>query len=330
MRDEGATIAGKTIAVTGATGFVGRHVVSELTSRGARVRALARRADKASAVLPRVDSVMVTLGDVFDRGAMRRLCDGADALVHLVGIRKEERGGVTFERMHVDATRAALDVCRGGGIGRVVHMSALGVRPTASTGYQRTKHAAETLVRDSGLDWTILRPSLIVGRGGEFVRMVAGWARGKEPPFLFLPYFERVVMNPSNPLVPRLEIPEVQPVSVRDVAWAVSECLARDVSIGEVYALGGPEAMPWPRMLERLRDAIPGARRAAMPLGIPSHAGLAAAYGARALGLSGALPFGPSEPLMGSEDAVCSNAKATEHLGFEPCTLDAALPAASS
>ncbi len=323
MRDHAASIAGRTIAVTGSTGFVGRHVVRELVSRGARVRALARRAEKASQTLPREELVTVTLGDVFDRSAMRRLCDGADAMVHLIGIRKEERGGITFDRMHIDATRAALDACRAGGIGRILHMSALGVRPDSGTGYQRTKHVAETLVRDSGLDWTILRPSMILGPGGEFARLVEGWSKGTEPPFLFLPYFERVVMSSSNPFVPRLEVPLVQPVGVRDVAWAAGESLARNASIGEVFALGGPEQMAWPTMLERMRDAIPGARKAAMPLGIPSHAGVAAAFGARALGLASLLPFGPSEPLMGSEDNVCSNAKAAAHLGFKPCSFDA-------
>lgn len=330
MHEKSGSISGLTVSVTGATGFVGRHVVGELIARGSRVQALARRADKSSAVLPRSESVGVTLGDVFQRDTMRRLCDGADALVHLVGIRKEERGGATFERMHVEATRRAIDACRAAGIGRLIHMSALGVRPNTWAGYQRSKHAAETLVRESGLDWTILQPSIIVGRGGEFMRLVAGWSRGKEPPFLFLPYFERVEMNGANPLIPRIGVPRVQPVSVRDVAWAVSECLCRDTTIGEVYPLGGPESMTWPNMLERMRDRVPGARRAAMPLGIPSHAGVAIALGAKALGLAGALPFGPSEPLMGSEDNVCSNAKAREHFGFEPCMLDDALASMSA
>ncbi len=325
MRDD-ASIAGMTIAVTGATGFVGRHVVRELVSRGARVRALARRPEKARVTLPMKDaSVTTVLGDVFDREAMRRLCEGADAVTHLIGIRKEARGGVTFERMHVEATRRALDACRGSGATRFLHMSALGVRPNAASGYQTSKFAAESLVRDSGLDWTILRPSMMVGEGGEFLQLAQGWARGTEPPFLFLPYFERVVMNPSNPVMPRFEVPLIQPVDVRDVAWAVGECLSRGQSVGEVYALGGPESMPWPRMLEQIRDMTAGGRRAAMPLGIPSHAGVVMAYGAKALGLGGLLPFGPSEPLMGSEDSVCSNEKAREHFGFEPCSLGRAL-----
>ncbi|MGD9691249.1 MAG: NAD(P)H-binding protein [Phycisphaerales bacterium] len=325
MRDD-ASIAGMTIAVTGATGFVGRHVAHELTARGARVRALARHAEKAAVTLPRNAGVTTVIGDVFDRESMRRLCEGAQAVVHLIGIRKEERGA-TFERMHVEATRRALDACRGAGATRYVQMSALGVRPNAVTGYQTSKFAAEALVRDSGLDWTILRPSMMVGEGGEFVRMVEGWARGTEPPFLFLPYFERVVMNASNPLVPSMEVPLVQPVDVRDVAWVIGECLSNRVSVGEIYPLGGPQVMTWPQMLEGIRDHTPGARKAAMPLGIPSHAGVAMAYGAKALGLASALPFGPSEPLMGSEDNVCSNDKARAHLGFEPSTMEAALDA---
>jgi nucleoside-diphosphate-sugar epimerase len=143
-----------------------------------------------------------------------------------------------------------------------------------------------------------------------------------------MPYFERVATDPVRPwLPPKFQTPMVQPVAVVDVAWAIGESLEREEAVGEVYALGGPEAMTWPTMLETLRDAIPGTKKAVAPKGLPAPAALMMAKVAGAVGLGELLPFGESEPVMGSEDSVCGVAKAREQLGFEPVSLAAAAAA---
>ncbi len=315
-----------TVAVTGATGFVGRRVVAELLRRGCAVRALARDSARARESLPAgAPGLRIIEGDLFENGAMRDLCEDAIAVVHLVGIRRERPGeGVTFERIHVEGTRAAVRAAQAAGVPRFVHMSALGVRPTSWVPYAKTKHLAEEIVRRSGLDWTILKPSIIHGPDGEFLQMMKGWITRKAPPFLFMPFFYRVaIVNPQGPIpVARFETPLVQPVAVEDVARAFAEAIARDSSIGEVYELGGPDAMTWPEMLRAARDAfegrVAGASTGIDAWGIPHHAGMAAAIMARAVGLDPLLPFGLSEAVMGSEDNVCRNDKAAEHLGFAP------------
>ena len=115
-------------------------------------------------------------------------------------------------------------------------MSALGSRPDAVATYHRTKFEAESYVRASGLDWTIFRPSLIHGPRGEFMTMEAGWARGRRAPFLFMPYF-------GGGLLGRRDGGLVQPVYVRDVARAFADALENPATIGEVYLIGGPDAM---------------------------------------------------------------------------------------
>ena len=132
----------------------------------------------------------VVRGSLFDPKALDDGLAGCEAVIHLVGIIKEQPGrGMTFHRVHVEGTRAVVEAAKRNGVRRFVHMSALGSRPDADSDYHRTKYEAEQAVRGGGLEWTILRPSLIHGPRGEFMRMEARWARGKGPPFFFMPYF---------------------------------------------------------------------------------------------------------------------------------------------
>ncbi|MEC9374382.1 MAG: NAD(P)H-binding protein, partial [Planctomycetota bacterium] len=184
------SIAGKTVAVTGATGFVGRHLCRALVDRGAQVRALTRDLSKAREALPPNNMALVH-ADIDDEPALRDLVFGADAVIHLIGIRRELGRGVTFRRLHVGATERILRATTRAGVSRYLHMSALGARGDAVSNYHKTKYEAEWLVRRSGLDWTIFRPSIIHGPDGEFMQMAAGWVRGEEQPKFFLPYFFR-------------------------------------------------------------------------------------------------------------------------------------------
>ncbi len=306
----------RTIAVTGATGFVGRHTVRRLVEAGHTARCLVRSADKAAGLLPDERVELVT-ADVFDRHALPELLDGADALVHTIGIRRETPG-VTFERLHPGGTERVTEAMRGAGVRRLVHISALGTRADATTDYHRSKHAAETIVRGSGLDWTILRPSLIHGPDGEFIQMVRAWVLNRMAPRFFLPWFARVEVEAGfPPKPPRLESAQVQPVHVEDVAEAVLRSLDRPQAIGEVYPLTGPETVDWPTLLTTVRDALPMGDKKMRTVGIPAPLGVVAARSAKAFGLAQALPFGPSEPVMASEPQTASRAKALAHLELE-------------
>jgi len=305
-----------TIALTGASGFVGRHLVATLLERGHRVRALARDRGKAARTLP-IHRIELILGDVFDAQAMRDLTDGADALIHLIGIRREAPGGVTFQRLHVDATASALSAASEAGVRRYLHMSALGVRPDAVADYHRSKYEAECLVRDSSLAWTIFRPSVILGADGEFMEMARGWVRGQAMPKRFLPYFRKPPRRVQGQIIhDETDSASLQPIDVEDVASAFASALERDEAIGEVYPLGGPDVMTWPQLLESIRDATPGAKPGIKPKGVPVNLARAAATFFGWLGLGQLLPFGPDEPIMASEENTCSQAKAQAHLAM--------------
>ncbi|MBL8762918.1 MAG: NAD(P)H-binding protein [Phycisphaerae bacterium] len=309
------------IAVTGATGFVGRHVVRALLARGRSVRGLVRDAAKARAVLPASDTRLTLVrGDLDDDAAVRSLLAGASACVHTVGIIREE-GRNTFARVHVEFTRRVLSAAAASGAARrFVLISALGVHPDGPSAYQRTKFEGETLVRRSGLDWTILRPGMIHGAEGEFIRMAAGWARGERAPYWFMPYFVRTVDEDEG--VPlgrqRREPARLAPVAVEDVADAVGAALDSPRAVGEVYPLVGPETLDWREMMELLRDEVPRAEASQWIVPIPAELAAAAARAAAAVGLEGLLPFNEGMARMAALDATASCAKAREHLGVEP------------
>ncbi|MGP1310696.1 MAG: NAD(P)H-binding protein, partial [Phycisphaerales bacterium] len=209
---------------------------------------------------------------------------------------------------------------RASGVSRYIHMSALGADPDGASGYQRTKFAAEKLVRASGLDWTVFRPSIIHGPDGEFVQMVKGWATGRKAPWFVLPYFTRLDVGLDKPPFPppEPEIPKAQPVFVGDVASAFADALDRPESLGEIIPLGGPDEMTWPEMLTTLRDAIPLAKKKMPAVGLPAPVAIAQARVAGLLGFSDALPYSVSDAQMGAEDNVCAIDKARSTLGYSP------------
>lgn len=305
-----------TVAVTGATGFVGRHLLRTLVAAGHRLRALVRVPGRKG-VLPA--GCEETVGDIHDRKALDALVAGADACIHLVGIIFENRRkNITFEHLHVDGTRAIVAACQAAGVERYVHMSALGARPDAKAVYHRTKFQAEQIVRDSGLRWTIFRPSLIHGPQGEFTEMVAGWCRGRKPPFVFLPYFGRGATGFGVPSV-------VQPVYVQDVAAALCRALTTDRAIRETYALGGADQMTWARMLTAFREAIPGTAPWRRPFPIPAWYAYRLAQTSAWVGLAKLVPFNCDQVVMSREDQVCDLTRVREHLGVNPLSLAEAL-----
>lgn len=318
----------KTMAVTGATGFVGREVVRALLERGYAVRALIRDREKALSVLPADPRVQHVLGDVLDPKALGELLRGVDGVIHLVGVLRNAGGGQTLRRMHVDATKAVLEAARGANVRRFVHMSALGVSPDGRAEYQRTKFEAEQLVRRSGLDWTIFRPGVIHGPAGELVGLIKGWCEGSAPPFFFVPFFSRLVEHDEGVMLGRVsfETPACAPVAVSDVASAFVASLERCESIGEVYNVVGSESLSFKQMLEFFRDHLPHGDRSLPVVGMPAPVAVAKAELLKAVGLGAMLPFDSGMAWMGSEDSTASLDKLKAHLGIVPApfTLSAA------
>jgi uncharacterized protein YbjT (DUF2867 family) len=147
-----------TIALTGATGFVGGHVLRRLVEDGQTVRALTRRP-----MDPR-DGVTWVNGDLADSDALARLVDGATSLIHIAGVLNapDEAG---FEAGNVAGTAAVLAAAAGGGLGRFVHVSSLAAREPGLSLYGASKARSEAIVREGPLPFAIVRPPAVYGPG---------------------------------------------------------------------------------------------------------------------------------------------------------------------
>ena len=272
------------VFVTGGSGFVGSAVVAELLRRGYGVNALVHHGG-----LRAEDDIRKITGDLFDPAALDSGMNGCDAAIHLVGIIIEKPAkGITFDRMHVEATRAVVDAAKRSGIRRYIHMSALGTRPNAVSQYHQTKWKAEEYVRASALDWTIFRPSLIHGPGG-FMQMEAGWARKSAPPFIAMPYFGKGILGLGGSGL-------LQPVYVLDVARAFVDAINNLQSIHKTYDLAGPDRFTWPQLHHAAAQEIVGKQRRTAPLPAWFAKLLAAA------GLGPMLDFSRDQVVMSQED----------------------------
>lgn len=146
------------LALTGATGFVGGHMLTAALAAGHEVRALARR-DQAER-----EGVEWISGDLGDRQALEQLVDGAEAVVHVAGV-ISATSAAAFELGNVTGTLAMLAAATAGGIHRFVHVSSLAAREPKLSLYGGSKARAEALVHSSGLDWSIVRPPAVYGPG---------------------------------------------------------------------------------------------------------------------------------------------------------------------
>ncbi len=208
------------VVVTGASGYVGAAVLERLAVSGHQIKAIARH---RNAEAP--GDTHWVLGDVRDMDLVEPL-KGADAVIHLIGIIREiPRDRVTFELMHVGTTQRVLAAMAASGVGRLVHMSALGTRAHAVSTYHRTKWEAEQLVAASHLDATIVRPSLMFG--------------GHPPFFDLLGQLSRL---PGVP-VPGDGKTLFQPVSRQDVAELMVRILEDSASFGLTLEMGGPDRL---------------------------------------------------------------------------------------
>ncbi|MEO6182565.1 MAG: complex I NDUFA9 subunit family protein [Verrucomicrobiota bacterium] len=231
------------VFLTGATGFVGAEMVRQLRAAGHSVRALVRSMQSPSSEhLVSSHCVELYRGNILEAGSLTGSLDGMDAVIHLVGIISEV-GENTFENVHTLGTKNMVDAANHAGVKRFMQMSALGVRADAVARYHRSKWAAEELVRSSGLDFTIFRPSIIYGSEDHFVNFFARLSRW-------------------SPVLPVMGSGQgtLQPICIGDVAHFFLNSLNDPRAFGQTYDLCGPDILTMPAILKTICD-VTGRKR---------------------------------------------------------------------
>lgn len=210
------------VLVVGAGGFVGRHLVERLASRGHRVRAADREGRPGGA--PERHRVAWLAADITRPEDVAGLAGGCDAVVHLAGVRRESPGR-TFTDVHVEGTRHLLEEAHRADARRFVFVSALGVEASGDA-FGRSKRRAEREVRGAGLEGVVLRPAVIVGPGDHFTGALVRW-------------LERYRYFP----IPEAWDGVVRPAAIEDVAEALCQCVERPDVADRTLPLAGPERL---------------------------------------------------------------------------------------
>lgn len=286
------------VCIIGGSGFVGRAIVRQAVAAGLKVTVACRHPERARDLL--VHGAQLAKVDIATGASLDEAVAGNSCVINLVGL-LFERGRYTFAASHVKGTENVIAACKRAGVSQYLHMSALGAGDVPESSYATTKSEAESLVRASGLNWTIFRPSIIYGAGDSF----------------FNKFKAMTALMPVLPVISGNT--RFQPVWVEDVARAFVSSVDNKKVTGQIYALGGPNQYSFRELLQLLMRAL-GRCRLLLP--VPGFAAKVMAF------FMQLLPTPPLTPdqlkLLGHNNIV--EGEAFPAIFGEPADLETTLP----
>jgi len=284
------------VCITGSTGFVGRHIVRELCSRGLKVRCVVR---PTSDLTPLAGLDIETCqGDVTDVTSLEKALENVRTVVHLVAIIRETKEA-TFEMINLGGTKNLLHAAKRMGVKKFIYMSNLGTGPDQRFPLLYSKWQAEEEVRNSGIGFVILRPSVIFGRGDGFISVLTGIIK-------------------KTPLVPVIGSGKTrfQLISVEDVAACVAQLVKEKTINNQAVPLGGPEYHAYEEIVDLIIEMLKVRRR---KVHIPVPLMRFVARTGEKLGLT--LPVTAAQVAMLTRDNITSLDAVEKVFGFKPLSL---------
>ena len=226
------------IAITGGTGFIGKHLANDLAGRGHQVVVISRGVYSRGAETPASEKIAFVTADVADAAALAKAFSGCDAIAHCAGTSTED-GRQTFEHVHVEGARSAVAAAKQAGVKKFVLVSYLHVRPDVKSPYHTTKWQGEQIVKDSGLPYTIIKAGLIYGQGDHLLHNLGGLFRR-------LPVFATVGLREKT----------VRLIAVEDLVAVIRTALLEDRLAGQTVAVVGPEEFPFSTAARRIAKTM--------------------------------------------------------------------------
>lgn len=229
------------ILITGATGYIGRHLVERLVTRGERPRCLVRSRKRAAALLP-IDDVDIALGDTTRPETLAPAVQGVDTIVHTAFITADRKQGTgnRYEETNVQGTANLIKAAQEAGVRRVIELSGLGTRPDKPGSYMQGRYMAEKMLKESGLQWTIIQPSVLFGKDAPFIKSLS----------------ELIRTSPVIPLIGGGTI-RFQPIYVEDVVTVIVKVLEMpEQSANKTYTIGGPAYYTFTEIINALLRAM--------------------------------------------------------------------------
>ena len=236
------------VAVFGGTGFVGSYIIDNLLAEGHTPKLLVR--SESIYKVPSVGDCELIIGDVNDEEAVKKTVKEVDAVIYTIGIIREFKSkGITYENLHFGGAVNSIDAALAAGVERFVLMSANGVCPDG-TGYQKTKWMSEQYLKNTGLKWTIFRPSTIFGdpRGNGRPEFCSQLKKDLINLPLPAPLFHEglVPFNAGNF--------SMSPVHIADVSKSFVYSLTNEKSILKTIELGGKD-FTWKQIIKTIGSA---------------------------------------------------------------------------
>jgi len=229
------------ILITGVTGYIGRRLVARLVAQGEHPRCLVRDTKRAADILPAADVELVQ-GETTDPASLAAAVRGVDTIVHaafLTADRKQSPGN-HYETTNVQGTANLIKAAQEGGVKRIIEISGLGTKPDKPGSYMQGRYLAEKMLKESGLDWTIIQPSVLFGKGAPFIKGLTDLIR-------------------TTPVVPLIGGGKTmfQPIYVEDVVTVIVKVLEDPArTTGKTYTIGGPQYYSFTQIIDALLHAM--------------------------------------------------------------------------